>query len=72
MTNKIFLLVQKNNNRSGRGKGTKVKFGNFAERGRMVGNKDPKLPQINEDGPSSGPGSRSGGGGYNKTFKSNI
>ena len=66
--------VQKTNNRSGRGKGTKVKFGNFAARGGMVGNKDPKRPRINEDGsqrPSSGPGSRGGRGGYKK-FKFNI
>jgi len=41
--------VQKNNNRSGHGKGTKVKFGNFAARGGMVRNKDPKRPRINED-----------------------
>jgi hypothetical protein len=54
-------------------KGSKVKFGNFASRGGMVGNKDPKRPRINEDGsqrPSSGPGSRGGKGGYNKKFKS--
>jgi hypothetical protein len=67
------FAVQKTNNRCGRGKGTKVKFGNFASRGGMVGNKDPKRPRINEDGsqrPSSGPGSRGGKGGYNKKFKS--